>query len=845
LASKWVKSSPFWLGPLVLTSLAYSDVAGQRAPVTPKFEKDVAPILKIRCSKCHGSASKMSGLDVSSVETLLKGGGQGASIIKGNAAKSLLYKRISEHTMPPASEKPLTDTEIRTIGEWLKTGAPSEKTSDVKKSKHWAFQPPVRPNTPKVKNAWWPHNPIDSFVLARLEARGIQPPKIADKRTLIRRVTLDLIGLPPTPDEVQRFLADQRPDAYERLVDDLLSRPQYGERWGRHWLDVVRYAESNGYERDGTKPSAWRYRDYVIDAFNKDKPYDRFITEQLAGDEVEGTNAETQIATTFLRLGTWDDEPADEKTDRYDQLDDILGTTSAVFLAQTLRCARCHDHKFEPFSQKDYYRTLAVFEPLKRPQDGRTDLDKLVGTPTELKVYAEKTKAADAEVAAVQKPLDELKQIVRERLFAAKKSALPAEAIAAFRAVPEKRTDQQKELVTNHTAALEKEIRAALTVAEKAQLEGLEKHIAAVNAARPKEPPHAYVLFEDSAKAAATCIRPRGDATKIGEEVQPGVPTILVTGQLEQPRPMERSTGRRLWLAQWLTRPDNPLTARVMVNRIWQHHFGEGIVPSENDFGTMGQQPKNQTLLDWLATEFVKNGWSIKRLQKLIVTSNTYKMTSAYDARTAKLDEEGKLFWRFPERRLEAEAVRDSILAVSGQLNLAGGGPSVYPTLPRAVLEGQSVPGQNWGKSDEKESSRRSIYIFVKRSLAVPELDVLDAPDTTSSCERRQVSTVAPQALTFLNGDFIRQQARYFAARLLKEVGADPSAQIQRAFELALCRPAKPEEVRDGLAFLVAQEKQIAADAEVVKKPAPDAKRRAMEAFCLVMLNTNEFVYLK
>jgi hypothetical protein len=603
-----------------------------------------------------------------------------------------------------------------------------------------------------VRAGSWVRTPVDAFVLARLEKVGLEPAAAAERRTLLRRIYLDLIGLPPTPAEQQAFLNDPRPDAYARVVDQLLARPAYGERWARHWLDVVRYAESNGYERDGTKPSAWRYRDYVIDALNKDKPYDRFVIEQLAGDELPDTNAETQIATTFLRLGTWDDEPADPLVDRYDQLDDVLGTTATAFLGLTLRCARCHDHKYEPFTQADYFRMLAVFEPLKRPQRGRTDLDRPVGTRAEL-----------------------------------------AASPLSFFGFP--------------------------------------------------GGPRAYIWYEDGPRAPITHIFRRGDPTKPRGAVGPALPAVLVAQQPAPPRSTAQSTGRRLWLAQWLTGPDNPLVARVIVNRIWQHHFGQGLVASENDFGVMGQAPSHPELLDWLASEFMAGGWRLKHLHRLILLSSTYQMSVAGSPAAARVDQGNLLLQHGRLRRLEAETVRDAVLAVSGRLNNRMAGLSVYPNLPRAVLEGQSRPGLGWGKSDEQQASRRSVYIFVKRSLAVPELDLLDAPDTTSSCERRAVSTTGPQALTFLNGEFIQQQAHGFAERLRREAGSGDAAQVQKAFELALCRPPTPSELRTSLDFLTRQQQQIANDGGNGKIINGEPRQRALAALCLVLFNTNEFVY--
>ncbi|HEV3118857.1 MAG TPA: DUF1549 and DUF1553 domain-containing protein [Gemmataceae bacterium] len=731
------------------------------------------------------------------------------------------------------------------------SGEATAKPQSGDERSHWAFRPVRGPVAPPVRDARWLHNPIDAFVLARLENAGIKPAAPAERRTLLRRVYLDLIGLPPTPREQQAFLQDHSPNAYARVVDDLLSRPQYGERWARHWLDVVRYAESNGYERDGTKQFAWRYRDYVIDALNKDKPYDRFLTEQIAGDELDGADAETQIATTFLRLGTWDDEPADPLVDRYDQLDDVLGTTATAFLGLTLRCARCHDHKFEPFPQTDYYKMLAVFEPLKRPQKEREELERFVGTEAEVSAYEAQAAKTSAAVAALQKKLEELKAKIRDRVFASardtkagsKHTMLPSEAIAAFQQRPDRRSTAQRALVKKFAAKLEVEIQEATSPPEKAQRAQWEMEIFRLSVTTAIDPHRAYIWYEDTPKAPATHLFRRGNPAKPGKVMEPAIPVVLVQKQPTPPQPTRKSTGRRLWLARWMTSPENPLVARVMVNRLWQHHFGQGLVASENDFGVMGQPPTHPELLDWLASEFVARKWSMKALHRMMVLSNTYQMSCTNDRTAAKIDPENRLLWRQRQRRLEAETVRDAVLAVSGQLNSEMSGPSVYPRLPQAVLDGQSRPGDGWGKSDERQSARRSIYIFIKRSLAVPELDLLDTPDTTSSCEHRPVSTTGPQALTFLNGEFIHQQAYRFAERLRREAGNEPATQVQDAFALALCRPARPMELQQALEFLVEQKKQVKSDAR--RGAQTDASLQALEAFCLVLLNTNEFAYLQ
>lgn len=743
---------------------------------------------------------------------------------------------------------------------------------DDSEAGHWAFIAPQRPEIPQPADATWSQTPVDAFILAELESQGIKPAAKADKRTLLRRAYLDLIGLPPTLEEQAAFLSDDSPDAFAKLVDRLLARPEYGERWGRHWLDVVRYAESNGYERDNPKPHAWRYRDYVIDAVINDKPFDRFVMEQIAGDELADTNADTQTATTFLRLGPWDDEPADPMIDRYDQLDDVLGTTAATFMGLTIRCARCHDHKYEPFKQQDYARLLAVFEPLKRPQNGRTDLDRMVGTPEELSSFETAVKRIEEHVTGLNTRTQQLKGELQKRLFETKQTKLPEDAVAAFATEADKRNESQKKLVQDFSGKLAEEIMTMASEQEREQLKQWEQEVQQAQASKPDEPPRAYVWFEDSPQAPLARVFHRGDPRSPREEVAPGLPAVLVDAPPPAPEPTAKSSGRRKRLAEWLVRRDNPLTARVYVNRVWQRHFGEGLVATENDFGLMGEAPTNEALLDWLAVTFVEGGWQTKPLHRLIMLSNAYQQSvvpAANETDPAGDDPEVKYLWRWRPRRLEAEAIRDSILSVAGQLNPSRGGPSVFPKISEAVLAGQSIPGNGWKASDPREANRRSVYVFVKRTLPVPELEVLDAPNTNASCEQRVISTVAPQALTYLNGEFIQEQAKHFARRLVDEVGADRTAQIERAYALALCRPPQDAERAAVLEFLDAQRQQIEADGrpqQVATNDAPAAEaatataaptsdagatgdnpaaHKALEAFCLVLLSTNEFVYLQ
>ncbi len=533
----------------------------------------------------------------------------------------------------------------------------------------------------------------------------------------------------------------------------------------------------------------------------------------------------------------------------------VLGVTATTFLGLTLRCARCHDHKFEPFSQRDYYQMLAFFEPLKRPQDKRKDLDRLVGTAQELDGYRVAIRHADVEVGARERDIKKLRDEILPRLLARKNEAASdlswldhAETVLAFRTDPENRSDEQKALIENFNQRLDREILAEAEATEASNLKRWKEEIEEINAARPKEPPRAYIWYEDSPYAPTTRILVRGEPSILGDEVQPAVPGVFGemadfktrTGPIE---PTFNSTGRRRWLARWMTHEAQSLVARVLANRIWQAHFGEGLVATENNFGVMGKRPSHPELLDHLAAELIRSGWSVKALQRLIVNLATFRRSSTWNPQAAKLDPDNTLLWRWSPRRLEAEMVRDSVLWVSGRLNLERSGPSVYPKVPEAVLAGQSVPGQNWEESEAGQALRRSIYIFVKRSLVVPELEVLDAPDTTSSCEQRRVSTTGPQALIFLNGDFMQEQARHFADRLRRESGQGLAKQVSRAFQVAPAREPEAVELSAAQDFLARQQRQIESE-ESSSEQTESAQLRALQSFCLTLLNTNEFFYL-
>lgn len=705
---------------------------------------------------------------------------------------------------------------------------------------HWAFQPVRTPAIPTVRETAWVRNPIDAFILAKLEAKGWKPADAAKPQALLRRTYLDLVGLPPTLEEQQAFLKEPSARAIDDLADDLLARPAYGERWGRHWLDLVRYAESNGYERDGAKPSVWRYRDYVIRSFNDDKPYDRFLLEQLAGDELPDANADTMTALGYYRLGPWDDEPADPLEDRFDQLDDIVSTTSQVFLGLTLGCARCHNHKFEPLTTLDYYRLTAIVNPLQRFQAGRTDLDAPVGSAAELASLAER----DKKIGELSRKTAQVREEFKTEFLKAGRSKLDPEVQEAFLAAPAARTDAQKKLVEQHRKALDEEIRPALPDDVKTRIARHEEQIRTLRAETP-DPPRAYFLHEPSAALPETHVLLRGKATRPGIVAPPGVPAVLVSAQPEFLPAGDRTTRRRLSLARWLSDPKNPLTARVIVNRVWQFHFGEGLVRTPSDFGVMGDPPTHPDLLDYLAGEFTRHGWSLKWLHRLILTSNTCRMSKEWQADYGKTDPENRLWWRFPYRRLEVEAIRDSMLAVSGRLNPKMYGPAMFPFVPPEALAGNSDPNSIWPAYDEAEASRRTVYAFIKRSLVVPMIEVLDLCDTTKTSAKRAVTSVAPQALTLFNGRFVNEQAAHLAGRLEKEARDDPTRQITLAYQLALCREPTTAERQAMLEFLATEQARLIEEAARSSMPLSKeaARHQALAQLCRVIFNLNEFVY--
>ena len=673
---------------------------------------------------------------------------------------------------------------------------------------HWAWHKPAHPAPPAVKDHAWPQNAIDCFILARLEAAGLAPAPPASREVLIRRVTLDVIGLPPTPQEVEAFVSDPAPDAYERLIDRLLASPHYGERWGRHWLDVARYAESNGYEFDEVRPDAWRYRDYVVRAFNDDKPYDRFVREQLAGDELFPDNPAALVATGFNLLGPDMTDASDQAQRRQNTLNDMTDTAGLAFLALTLACARCHDHKFEPLPQSDYYRFQAFFTPAVFRRD----------LPIAGREQREAHARAQQDYAALVKPAQEalarLEEPYRRRLYEAQLAKLADEARAAHETPPDRRTPRQKELVEKTARLLDvspQAVVAALSPADRARHEELREQIKKFDDRKPRPLPVAMGM-QDAAAAPKTFVLERGELSQRGDEVQPGFPVILTPDS----RLRLETSGRRAALAQWVAGADNPLTARVLVNRLWQHHFGRGLVPTPNDFGLRGERPTHPELLDWLATEFVARGWSVKQMHRLMLLSATYRQSTAASPEAHGIDPDNHLFSRMNRLRLEGEIIRDSLLAVSGQLNRAMGRPGVFPLVPAET-------GQAWKASpDPRDHVRRSVYIFARRNLRFPFLDAFDLPDSSLSCPKRERSTTATQALALLNAADVAEAAKALSVRVTAEATTEDE-RIALAYRLALGRRPTATEMRLAHEFLT---------------------RSPLSELCRALLNLNEFVYL-
>jgi hypothetical protein len=638
--------------------------------------------------------------------------------------------------------------------------------------RHWAFQKRKQPEIPKFSAAAdraWAKTPLDAFILARLKKESLQPSARADRLTLIRRLYFDLTGLPPTTAEVTAFAADRSPDAYSKLMEMLLASPHYGERWGQHWLDVVRFAETDGFEYDTHRQDAWRYRDYVVRAFNNDKPYDRFLSEQLAGDEIAPQEDETLIAAGFNRLGPLRKNAGNQEvaSSRNEVLTEMANIVGSALLGVTLGCARCHDHKFDPFRQSDYYRIQAYFAAVHENN-----------VP---KYTAEQQAAWKAHAEPVEQEIKKLRAAMRH----AKDEEKPALAM---------------------------------------KLEEVEDHL-------PPPLPALFSVADDPAKRSPIHLLARGDYRSQGDRVgMRPIGVLLPDGVPELP---DETAKPRAELAKWIVDPENPLTARVMVNRIWEYHFGRGIVATPNDFGRMGERPSHPELLDYLANEFVSSGFSIKHVHRLILLSNTYQQASntAESGVAKEKDPDNKLLWRFNRRRLDAEEIRDAMLSISGKLNPEGGGPSVIVPIEKELVNALYKPSQWAVTKDPAEHNRRSVYLIAKRNLHLPFMEVFDAPDELGSCPRRESSTHAPQALELLNGTLANEQASAFAARIQAEAGKSARKQIDLAYQLVTGRAPQPNELQLAVTFLAQESKRVGAE-------------KARQEFTLAMFNLNAFLYV-
>jgi hypothetical protein len=740
---------------------------------------------------------------------------------------------------------------IAFAGAWLGGAAlsASEKEAPARAdaSKSWAFRSPTRPALPAVRNTGWVHNPIDAFILAKQEEAGLQPAVPADRAVLLRRLTFDLHGLPPTPEEVEAFVNDPAPDAYERQVDRLLASPRFGERWATFWLDLVRFAESDGFKADDPRPHAWRYRDYVIGAFNQDKPYDRFVREQLAGDELYPGDTDAQIATGYNRHFPDEYNAVNLEQRRQEILNDMTDTTAQVFLGLTVGCARCHDHKFDPILQEDYYRLQAFFA-------GYQPVDAAIGRAEAIEQHEQQMRQWEAQTAELRRKLADLEEPYRKKFLAQRRFRFPKEYQELLDIPEEKRTPVQRQLVTmvlRQVQASSDEVGKSMKGEVKQQWQDLNKQMAEFARLKPPAPASAMALTDVGPVAPATFLLRRGEWRHPEKEITPGFLSAIEDRLAPVPPPSTgaRTTGRRGVLAEWLTRPDHPLTARVLVNRLWHHHFGRGLVATPSDFGSQGDPPTHPELLDWLARAFVDRGWSLKAMHRLMVTSATYRQSSHWDEAGAKADPENRLLWRMNRRRLEGEALRDALLSVSGQLNLTAGGPSVYPELPTEIRN-----PTGWKVSpDAADRNRRSVYIFVKRNLRYPLFSAFDTPDSNETCARRFMTTTAPQALMLLNGNLTLEQARAFAGRVLREVGPEPAPLLERLFRLALGRSPDAEEQKAMLAFLERETAHLRQRLDGKNQPPAPVEQpagtdpafaAAVVDLCHALVNVNEFLYV-
>ena len=857
-----------------LVGAAGGSIAEAQTGAEVTFTDHIRPIFERSCWNCHGEASQLSGLDLRSREAAVEGGTRGPALVPGRAEESRIYRVLAGLDDPPMpmSGDALTDAEVSAIRTWIDNGAHWDAGGATSAGAalaalensmlpdgardYWAFRLPAKATVPASKVY---DHPVDRFLDAARREAGVSAGPRADPLTRLRRAYLDLTGLPPTPEQVEEFLSDTERGAWDRLIGRLLDSPHYGERWGRHWMDVARYADSTGFEQDYRRQNAWRYRDYVINAFNRDKPYNQFLREQIAGDELDHVTDETRIATGFLRAGPRVNfREKDNPERRHDYLDDVLATLGRGVLGMTVHCARCHDHKFDPILQKDYYSMQAsIF--------GYVEIDYPLLDRADVAEYREKNAAIDAhqqplrdEIAEIEAPHSERLrlELIRERF---------PENVQQAALKPEEERTPGEQLLAAQVLSINpprRQVVEALSEAEGDRWSKLTAAVEALEALRPPEPPMAEIvtdgdyrfapdgpgdqvigcpecrilpdepgsfLYEEGGpayEAPPNYFLIRGDPFSPGSPMSPGFLTAATYGAppTALPRPDGRTSGRRLALAEWIASRENPLTARVMVNRIWHHHFGRGIVRTLDNLGRMGDEPTHPALLDWLAVEFMDRGWSVKEMHRLLMTSEAYQMASAHeDAGNRAADPDNRRLWQYRPQRLEAEALRDAIMTVSGGIDLTVGGPPVFPHVPQELL--LAARNGYWeDQGDGPEVWRRSVYVYRRRSLGFPFFDTFDLPDQNQTAAARNVSTVATQALTLMNNEFVLNQARLFADRLERAAPGDVDRQIDLAYRIALTRPPAPEEA------------EVARDL---------VSSQSLVDLTHVMLNLNEFLYLR
>jgi hypothetical protein len=858
-------------------------IAGEQASAGPPVtDKDVVPIFQLRCVKCHGKRRKEGELDLRTLASRMKGGKSGPAIVPGKPDESLAFQRIKQGEMPPpdllfeSQVRPPNDAEVEVLRKWIAGGAlPAPEEPVAQGSEHliknedrqfWAFQSPSRPPAPKVSNEQLVRNPIDAFILAKLERKNLSFSPEAGSLALLRRAYLDLTGMPPTPEEIEEFREDTKPGAYERLIDRLLDSRHYGERWAQIWLDLAGYADSEGViDEDRPRKHSWRYRDFVIRAFNAGKPYDRFLHEQLAGDElidyenikdVTQNDVDTLAATGFLRLtpdGTYGSATG-SLAERMTVISDEIHVLGSSLMGLTVGCARCHDHKYDPFPQRDYYRLSAIFQSALDPYDWVIPTERYldVGLASDREAAAKFNAPLEEEAKRLKVAFDAIVNPRYEKELEKRLSELPEDLrddLRAVAATPKKeRTAIQKYLARQFKDALQvpnadgewHQIAEAFPEI-KEDAGKINAEIAALKTKMLPEP-KVRALYDMGGDPSPAYLLRRGDAQSIGEQVYPGVPAIfsgkLAPYDVEPPKGAGKTSGNRLAFARWLTQPDHPLTARVMVNRIWLNHFKRGLVSTPANFGRTGSPPSHPELLDWLATEFVQRGWSIKTMHRLMMTSAAYRQSSRVDDKAEAADPENILLSRMPLRRMDAEVLHDSILRVTERADLKSFGRPIPVTKQESGEIVANATEDGW---------RRAIYVMKRRRTPMSMLEAFDAPQLTPNCTVRSESTVVLQALQLMNGPAAIEHAQYLAGRLIDQFPGDRKGQVERLYLQVLTRPPTAQEIDLALTDLADLEKHWTPHLASKKHNGPRktaAEWMALGSLVHGLLNSPEFVYI-